>query len=497
MLMLPLAASLGWLGLPPPAQAQPVQYIEQGQASQHRPAFDQQALDRMLAPIALYPDALLTQILMASTYPLEVVQAARWSRAHPGLAGDDAVRAANREDWDPSVKSLTAFPQILAMMDERLEWTQDLGDAFLDQEPHVMETVQMLRQRAYAAGHLHSDNQVRVVRQDRYILVEPAQPQVIYVPYYDPQVIYGAWWWPAPPVYWRPWAGYAPRPGLHVGFHFGGGVRIAADFFFGRPDWQRRSVQVVHVNNYYYNRTVVNRGRTEPVNLIPGRWRHDPVHRHSAPYRSPQVRQQFAAQQRQAVEQRQPSEGRREEARREHRAEDRRPERRGERSPERQAITPAQAAPQRSEVRSAATPATTAPRARAEQPREYRRDNSDERRQGRGEARPDRGAGARSDAGQQRAAEVHAQQQRQRQEQAQQVQRQQQEHERRAQQQQAEQQQRHQAQRQQHQQAQQARQEARHQQREGRANGRTEGRTEGRSEGRGRGRGEGRDERRG
>ncbi len=113
------------------------------------PAFTQQELDQMLAPIALYPDPLLSQILMASTYPLEVVEAARWSRAHSGLRGDRAVRAAADQDWDPSVKSLVAFPQILAMMDQRLEWTERLGDAFLAQEPAVMDSVQVLRQRAY------------------------------------------------------------------------------------------------------------------------------------------------------------------------------------------------------------------------------------------------------------------------------------------------------------------------------------------------------------
>ena len=110
----------------------------------------QAELDQMLAPIALYPDALLSQVLMAATYPIEVVEAARWSRANPGLQGDDAVRAVQNEDWDPSVKSLVAFPQILQRMDEKLEWTRSLGDAFLAQEPQMMDQVQQLRQRAEA-----------------------------------------------------------------------------------------------------------------------------------------------------------------------------------------------------------------------------------------------------------------------------------------------------------------------------------------------------------
>ena len=118
--------------------------------------YSQAELDQMLAPVALYPDPLLSQVLMAATYPHEVAEAARWSRAHPGLQGDDAVRAAQYEDWDPSVKSLLAFPQVLARMAENPGWTQSLGDAFLAQEPHVMDTVQQLRRRAQAAGNLQS-----------------------------------------------------------------------------------------------------------------------------------------------------------------------------------------------------------------------------------------------------------------------------------------------------------------------------------------------------
>src|SRR5690242_21301783 len=128
-------------------------------------AATQPELDQMLAPIALYPDSLLSQILMASTYPLEVVEAARWSRANPGLKGEDAVDAVEQRDWDPSVRSLAAFPQVLAMMDQQIEWTARLGDVFIAQEPQVMETVQNLRQRAYQAGNLRSTEQAYVIQQ--------------------------------------------------------------------------------------------------------------------------------------------------------------------------------------------------------------------------------------------------------------------------------------------------------------------------------------------
>jgi len=265
-------------------------------AGQARAAYSQAELDQMLAPIALYPDPLLSQVLMASTYPLEVVEAARWSRANPGLQGDAAVRMVQERDWDPSVKSLVAFPQILRRMDENLEWTRSLGEAFMVQEPVVMETVQALRRRAQAAGQLVSDDRVRVVEEAQSILVVPANPQLIYVPYYDPWVAYGPWWWPAyPPIAWAPWPGYvrAYRPGLSVGFWWGAPVGISVGFFFGGVDWYQRQVRVVHVNNYYV-RPVVTQQRT--AILAPGRWQHDPWHRRGAAYRDPVARQQFATQ---------------------------------------------------------------------------------------------------------------------------------------------------------------------------------------------------------
>ena len=188
-----LATLLATLAVTPLAVA-PVHARAQTQAAH---VYTQAELDQMLAPIALYPDALLSQVLMASTYPIEVVEAARWMRANPGLQGDDAVRGVQDEDWDPSVKSLVAFPQILQRMDEKLEWTRSLGDAFLAQEPQMMDQVQQLRRRAQAAGSLRSDERVRVEQQGPTIVVRPASPQYVYVPYYDPLIVYGPWWWPA------------------------------------------------------------------------------------------------------------------------------------------------------------------------------------------------------------------------------------------------------------------------------------------------------------
>jgi hypothetical protein len=243
-------------------------------------AATQQELDQMLAPIALYPDSLLSQIFMASTYPLEVVEAARWSRANPGLKGQEAVEAVGQRDWDASVKALAAFPQVLAMMDQHVEWTARLGDVFIAQEPQVMETVQNLRQKAYAAGNLRSSEQAYVAQQGEILAIEPASPEVVYVPYYDPRVAYGSWWWPAyPPMYWTPWPGYYVYPGY--AFAWGGGIRVGSGFFFSSCDWRRRHVTVINV---VVNRQVVGR---------PAVWQHDPGHRRGVPYHIASVQQRF------------------------------------------------------------------------------------------------------------------------------------------------------------------------------------------------------------
>lgn len=245
--------------------------------------FTQQELDQMLAPVALYPDSLLSQILMASTYPLEIVEAARWVKAHSTLQGDQAVKATDQYNWEPSVKSLVAFPNVLAMMDEKLDWTERLGDAFLSQQPDVMDTVQNLRQRASTNGTLQSTDQVRIDQEGQNISITSPNPQVVYVPYYDPTVIYGPWWWPAyPPVFWRPWPGYVVGPGLGIGYVWGPGITVGAGFFFGAFDWPHRQVTVVTVNNVYYH------------NTTPRLWTHDPVHRRGVPYREAALRQQYA-----------------------------------------------------------------------------------------------------------------------------------------------------------------------------------------------------------
>jgi Protein of unknown function (DUF3300) len=248
--------------------------------------YSQAELDQMLAPIALYPDTLLSQILMAATYPLEVVEAARWSKANPHLKGDAAVRAVDDRDWDPSVKSLVAFPNVLAEMDAKLDWTERLGDAFLAQQTQVMDTIQNLREKAYAAGNLQSGEHERVEREDDTLAIVPADPDIVYVPYYNPLIVYGDWWWPAyPPVYWVPWPGY--YTGAFVGLTWGVGIVVGANFFFGTWDWHHHDIRIVDARPFYYHRA--HRQPLPPERI----WRHDPEHRRGVPYRSPVVRERF------------------------------------------------------------------------------------------------------------------------------------------------------------------------------------------------------------
>ena len=180
--------------------------------------FNQAELDALLAPIALYPDPLLNQVLDASLYPDEVAQAAAWSRANPQLQGDAAMRTVATTPWQPSVKALVAYPEVLARMGESPQWVADLGQAYETHGPYIQTTVQQLRARAQASGYLQSDQYQQVYTQGSEIVVQPAYPNVVYVPYYNPYVVYGSWWWPAyRPVYWRPWAA---RPVYVARYHY-------------------------------------------------------------------------------------------------------------------------------------------------------------------------------------------------------------------------------------------------------------------------------------
>jgi hypothetical protein len=248
--------------------------------------FSQAELDQLLAPIALYPDALLSKVLIAATYPLEIVEAARWSRRNPHLQGERAVEAVADRNWDPSVKALVAFPDLLERLDEDLDWTRRLGDAMLYQEAQVMDSVQFLRARADAAGSLASNEYTQVIREEKTIIIQPTQTRVVHVPYYDPYIVYGSWWRPAyPPVVWAAPAHYYYG---YPGFYWSSGVHISSGFFFSSFYWPQRSVYIVHTPRYYYPH------RYHSPHYVPGtRWKHSPVHRRGVAYRQAEVRERY------------------------------------------------------------------------------------------------------------------------------------------------------------------------------------------------------------
>jgi hypothetical protein len=257
--------------------------------------FKQEELDQMLAPIALYPDSLLAQIFMASTYPLEVVQAADWAKANQSLKGDALAAALDQQNWDPSIKSLVNFPQVLDMMNQKLDWTQKLGDAFLEQQKDVMDTVQKLRLKAYGEGNLQTGEQETVTVDQETIIIEPTNPDVVYVPTYDPTIVYGPWWYPAyPPYYYYP-PGYVPGRAL---FWFGAGVALGAawGYAWGNCNWRRGDVNVDINRNTNFNNTI---DRSKYQNRVTtgqggrGEWKHDPEHRRGTAYRDQATAQRF------------------------------------------------------------------------------------------------------------------------------------------------------------------------------------------------------------
>jgi hypothetical protein len=238
-------------------------------------------LDRLTAPIALYSDPLIGQILMAASYPLEIVEASRWLQDpdNAQLKGDNLTAALQQQSWDLSVKSLVPYPRIVQMMDTNLEWTEQIGDAFLAQQDAVMDSIQRLRHRAAAVGALTSTPQQTVSTEDQDIQIEPASPDVIYVPYYDPMMIYGPWPWPDyPPFYFAPPPGIIIGNGLWVGF--GIGFPIFAPFWgWNRWDWSHHRLDLIA-------------GRSGSRG---GAWEHDPAHRLGVPYGNQPVAARFEA----------------------------------------------------------------------------------------------------------------------------------------------------------------------------------------------------------
>jgi hypothetical protein len=259
-----LAAMLIAVGtLPPPTAALAA-------AAEAAEKFSPEQLDALLAPIALYPDPLLAQVLMASAYPVQIVQAQRWldDPAHQSLTGDALEQALRAENWDPSVKSLVPFPQVLSMMSAQLEWTQQLGYAMSAQATDVMDSVQRLRRQAQANGSLQSTPQQSVTGEGSSVIIQPVEQTTVYVPVYNPSVVYGSWPYPSyPPVYFPPPPGYVAGTALAAGLAFGAGVAITRGLWnVGYPNWRYGNVNV-NVNRW--NTVNVNRIQINSANWRP------------------------------------------------------------------------------------------------------------------------------------------------------------------------------------------------------------------------------------
>jgi len=259
----------------PPAQSRPEPVA---------PLLKPEQLDALVAPIALYPDMLLANVLAASTYPLEVVQADRWLTARKNLKGDQLKSEVDKQSWDESVKALSSTASALSMMSEKLDWTKGLGDAVLAQQTDVMDAIQRLRSKAQANNKLTTTKQQKVSVQQQetkqVITIEPAVPDEIYVPYYDPAVVYGTWPYADYPPYYFAAPPYIGAGMVAAGIAFGAGFAIArwGNYWGGGCNWGN--------NNFFIN-------RSNTINNIGNNWQHNPAHRQGVKYANANVAQRF------------------------------------------------------------------------------------------------------------------------------------------------------------------------------------------------------------
>ena len=250
-------------------------------------------LAQALAPIALYPDTLLTHILIASTYPIDVIEAERWLSHNVALTPLQLARKAEKKNWDASIKILIAFPQVMAKLSENLSWMQNIGDAFLQNEARVLTTIQTLRSQAEQAGSLASMSNVEVIKEQKIIIIEPVKSEVIYVPYYDTRVVYGHWNWSHyPPIYWHAPHHYASR---HGSFYWGFGIAISSRFYFSTFHWNKRYIIVnnsTYSNRHSYPHNYQHR-KKRVKSYYAKRWNHKPQHRRGVAYSNSRLHKKY------------------------------------------------------------------------------------------------------------------------------------------------------------------------------------------------------------
>lgn len=261
-------------------------------AEEEAQTFSDAELAQMLAPIALYPDSLLTHILISSTYPIEIIEAHRWLKKNDSLNTEQKNKLLEAFDWDASVKALIPFEHVLSRLSEDLSWTQELGDAFLQDESRLLLSIQRLRKQAKSAGSLKKMDNMDIRYEDSNIIILPREKEVVYVPYYDSRMVYGSWYWAAyPPVYWHPYR--RAHVSHHSPFYWNTGVHITFNYFFSAFHWHNRHVVVVSPHRshhrYYHQRPrrlIANGGYAK-------RWSHKPAHRKGVAYRTKRTSKKY------------------------------------------------------------------------------------------------------------------------------------------------------------------------------------------------------------
>jgi Protein of unknown function (DUF3300) len=276
------------------AQSEEVKKPDQAM-QQKAPDISPDQLDSLVAPIALYPDPLLAQTLAASTYPLEIIQLHQWLAKHPKLKEKELAAAVAKEPWDPSIQAMAALPEVVKRLADDIQWTTDLGNAFLAQQSDVMESVQRMRKKAQDKGTLKSTEQqkveTKVVENKTVIVVEQANPEVVYVPSYNPVVVYGAPVYAYPPIYYPPAGYYAAGMAISFGVGVAMGAMWSGGWGWG-AGWGNNNVQINNFNNFNRN---VNANRNVNRNARTGNtnWSHNPQHRGGAPYRDRATANQY------------------------------------------------------------------------------------------------------------------------------------------------------------------------------------------------------------
>ncbi len=278
----------------PQEQANSAQNTTEQTEQQEAPKVPNDQLDSLVAPIALYPDPLISQVLVASTYPLEIIQLQQWLAKNKDLKGDALAQAVKKQDWDASIQALAAFPDVVKQLAENIKWTTDLGNAFLAQQGDVMDAVQRMRKKAKDEGNLKTTEQqkveTKVVEKKEVVVIQPSSPEVIYVPSYNPTVVYGPPVYPYPPIYYPPPGYYAAGMAISFGVGMAMGAAWGGGGWGWGCSWGHNDITVNRNNTFVSNSNRANVNRSARGGNT---WQHNPQHRGGAPYSNRNVANRY------------------------------------------------------------------------------------------------------------------------------------------------------------------------------------------------------------